>query len=546
MNRKPFAFALFSLLISSVAFAQSPEVETLTVSPDGLSTQVLRTEENSAGDPVDLDVTLESGEAGNVIKMMPGNGVVICPPLSCPKPPIAREYGHHSTSALFSADTQFGPEREENTVTILTTVDTGYAEDVWRPNYEYEVGDAYRDIPLGATYQVKTAGTSGPVKPFGVIEDNGITWQRIAFQTGNPVWAAGAPYASGARVNVPEIFATYEATVSGTSGASTPFNPTNFFQDYVDGSVVWEWIATPYVQAKVGLYNEQDLMPGAGKSWVQANNLDMSPGMVPSFNVNTEFDLTNRSGIDCGPGAAGCYNLFLVSQGLNRSTAQIGITSTPGGNVAPYKNVWGIRLDGNFLAENASIDIGSGGTYGLSFDAFGFTGVNNGIASIGDGNNSPRSYYNFGSHSVATIVDSAPGGTPSSLLLTGNRSGPTIADNTTSTTGATFSGVKEVAGVAINSTTPNGLLLLGNYADNQILGQNSFAVDASGVVKGVAFKPTGASTVAALPTCDAGTIRDQSRVVTDLNAIPVYYGNPVGGGAIRGKVTCNGSAWKFY
>ncbi|MBV8807962.1 MAG: hypothetical protein JO033_04755 [Acidobacteriaceae bacterium] len=50
-----------------------------------------------------------------------------------------------------------------------------------------------------------------------------------------------------------------------------------------------------------------------------------------------------------------------------------------------------------------------------------------------------------------------------------------------------------------------------------------------------------ASTVASLPTCNAGA-QDQIRIVTDANA-PTYNATVAGGGAVRIPVYCNGSNW---
>jgi hypothetical protein len=507
---------------------------------------VTRSDANVDGDATLLDATIEETDVGSLIKFGVGNTISFCPELSCPQPPNAKDYGHHRTSALFSAVTQFDGIAEENTVTIHTEAVTGEFQ-TWAPTTAYTLGDNILRTDANSTYRLITAGTSGATDPFNKYPDGSVVWKRSTGGSGS--WAASTAYSVGDKVVAFPSFQTYEVVTAGTSGATTPFNPTNLFRDITDGTNVWKWINVGKVHAKVGLYNELQAQPGGGKVWAQANNLDLAPGYdLNILAINTELDYTNRSGTNCGfLSGKTCPNLFLVHQGDYQGSAGIQVTApqatAASGVTSGARTVWGAIFQGQYLYEKAGVEIDGAGEIGLGINAYGLATGNPSIAAVKDGTSAPRSYYNTGSHSVATIHDAASGSTPNTLLAAGNRSGPMILDNTASTTSYTAGGTKSVAGVAINSVAPTGLLLGGTFATYQVLGQNGFSVTSSGVVTAPAVRYA-PQTVASLPGCVSG-IAGELRAVNDSGS-PTYRGVVAGGGVFTSLVFCTGGAWVYH
>ncbi len=372
----------------------------------------------------------------DVIALKPGNAVSFCPTLECNA--RTRDGDHQRASALFSSVSRADGEAQEQTIAVHTLIRTGFLKK-WLPNTPYEIGD------------------------------------NVQFTQGDGN-------------------ATYRAVQAGVS-ARRGRGPRGKGDAIADGGVVWKWINVGRQTAKVGLYNEVINEPGAGKSWAQANNFELAPGVQPTFHVNTEFDFTNRSGVDCLPGKAGCHNLFLVMQGKNRATSVITATAP---NTDTYASVWGIRLAGDYLASQADIELDGGAKVALGIHASGIGGGRHEVAGIHDASQSPRSLWITGPHSIASIQDSG--------------------------------------------TSTNGILLDGTYEKNQILGQG-FSVDAGGVVLGQAFKAKPYK-VAELPPCDQRKI-DQLVVVSDARA-PEYRGRLVGGGRERTLAYCDGQQWSAH
>ena len=299
-----------------------------------------------------------------------GNVISFCPILACVTSPSS---DHQRTSALFWSTTADDGHSEEQTVAIETQISTGYA------------------------------------KP----------------------WAVNTPFSLGDNTSVGTN--VYRATTGGTS-ASSGSGPSGTGSAISDGSVVWAWVNASAINAKVGLYNEVVVKPGAGNSWAQANNFQIQPGTVlPYAAQNTELDFTNNSGLDCTIGTNACFNLLVLTQGTNKSTAGINLSS--GNTGSTYAAQWGLWINGAKLASAADIEDDSSGAYGLSFGNFlssshslatisdnstgavslSMTGTKT-IEDIQDASNSPAAFGNSGTHSAGTFVDTAIARNPSSSV----------------------------------------------------------------------------------------------------------------------------------
>ena len=314
-----------------------------------------------------LNTTYAAGGLVNgILTSGGGNFISYCPVLSCVTLPTT---DHQRASALFWSTTSDDGHSEEQTVAIETIIGTGYAKP-WTVNTHYNVGDnvKFQDT-RNAVYRVVTAGTS----------------------------------------------------------ASTGTGPTGTGTAITDGSVVWSWVNAAAIDGKVGLYNETSVLPGAGNTWAQANNVQLSAGVVPTFNINTEMDFTNNAA-DCPTAGGNCNSLEMNMGGNFRSTAGIHLSSTASGSV--HGAQFGIRLNSPNLASDADIEVESSAAIGMQFIT--------------------------GTHSSATYVDS----TASAVSF--NISGAKTFEmfNDTSTTPAAFNlgGTYSLAAITTqNATTPVAL-----------------------------------------------------------------------------------------
>lgn len=269
-----------------------------------------------------------------------GNRISFCPELSCVRGPADGSiapifFDHQRASLLISGPSQLDGVAQEQLLAITGTVATGRATP-WKSRQTYAIGDNINRIEengTGAVYRAVKAGTSGTLAP-----------------------PAARP-------------------------ASLPFTVG-------DGTVIWEWINDPAIAVKANLYNEQTVKPGAGSTWAQAHNIELKPGVIPSFHVNTELDFGNNSGTNCGFGNGDCFNLFMRSGGKNMLTGHIQVDGEPeSGN--PYAAYFGIRIAGAKASKIADIITESSGAVGIGVCSSGVTTCTHSTASINDKSASP-------------------------------------------------------------------------------------------------------------------------------------------------------------
>jgi hypothetical protein len=265
-------------------------------------------------------------------------------------------------------------------------------------------------------------------------------------QTGySTAWAISTAYTLNQ--NVKANGNIYRCIVAGTSSGAGS-GPSTKAASIVDGTVTWQWINDASVNAKVGLYNEVDVKPGAGHSWAQANNLQIESGVLTDFIVNTEFDLTNNSGSDSTAGGKNRYGLYVVAQGANKSTSGVEVTTT---NVSTAALMWGLHFSGSKLSSNSVIGIDANSAVGLGIGNGGGAG---GAVAV--------------TFTTASIVDSATA--PKGISLAGTYSVAALEVTGSAPAAVSIAGTKTIAGIIEQSTTPSGLLLNGTYTTSQITG----------------------------------------------------------------------------
>ncbi|EIZ83702.1 hypothetical protein WYO_3715 [Methylobacterium sp. GXF4] len=302
-----------------------------------------------------LDTTFAGTVNPNALMLRPGNSVSFCPLLSCIQGPTGGAsnsafWDHQRATLLISAQTRDDAHSEEQTLATITTVGTKQIKP-YASSTAYALGD---NIAIGnAVYRATAAGTTG---------------------------TASAP--------------------PGTRPASAPFTAT-------DGSVTWTWINDASISGSLGHYNEVTAIPGAGSVWAGVDNLQLQPGVIPSFNVGREIDLTNNSGSDCAIGVANCKGLYVAINGTNKSTTGIAVSSS---NTANFASLWGIQVAGNKLASEADIDVEGGAKVGLGFNTAGIGAGAHSEATIRDRSTSPTSIDIGGSHTAAITTNNAATG----------------------------------------------------------------------------------------------------------------------------------------
>ena len=329
-----------------------------------------------------LDTTYSTGGLNNgVIIRAGGNQVSYCPTLSC-YTGNPGSFDHQRAGSVFWSTTSDDGHSEEQTVAVETIVATGLSKR-YANSTNYSVGDNV--------------------------------------ETGTDV---------------------YRVTTAGTSAASGS-GPTGYGSGISNGSMVVTWINSSAINAKVGWYNEELVMPGGGKSWVQANNVSLQFGMTPTFNINTELDFTNNSGKDCALGTANCNSLEMNINGTNKSTTGIHLGSNNSGST--YAAIWGIRLNGAKLASDADFEDDASAAVGIGFNVSGLGGT----------------------HSIAAIQDSSVGGL-NSIVISGTKSSADINILTSSPAAYTNSGNHALGTIFDNSNSPIVIAVSGNHAAETI------------------------------------------------------------------------------
>lgn len=269
-----------------------------------------------------------------------GNRISFCPELSCIRGPsdgsIASNYlDHQRASVLISGPSQLDGTAQEQLLAVVGTVATGRSTP-WKPRHSYSVGDNVN------------------------------------------------------RINADNSGAVYRAIKAGISATIAPpaMRPTNLPFIFRDGTVIWEWINDPAIAVKANFYNEQTVKAGAASTWAQANNVELKPGVIPSFHVNTELDFGNNSGVDCGFNNGNCFNLFMRSGGKNMLTGHLQVDGEPEAGT-PYAAYFGIRIAGSKAAKIADIITESSGAVGIGVCSSGVTTCSHSTASINDKSDSP-------------------------------------------------------------------------------------------------------------------------------------------------------------
>lgn len=266
-------------------------------------------------------------------------------------------------------------------------------------------------------------------------------------------WATSTAYSVGANVRVNDNM--YRCTTAGTSAGSGT-GPTGKSASITDGTVVWRWINDGAIAAKVSIYNEVEVLAGAGDSWGQANNVEIESGNLSKFIATTELDLTNNSGTDSTFGGLNRYNLYVFSKGESKSTSSIEVSTT---NTTSDAALWGLHFSGSRLASNSVIGIDASGAIGIGigFGAGGTTAVTFTDSAFKDSSTAPRGVRLAGTYSSSGLEVS--GTAPVALNASGIFSLAGIRDGSTSPCGIQLSGTYSVSPM-IFSTLP------ANYADD--------------------------------------------------------------------------------
>ncbi len=357
----------------------------------------------ATGEP---DLTLASTVNPDAIKLAPGNRVSFCPALSCIRGPngdasVPAFFDHQRASLLISGRSQLDGIAQEQTFAVTTTIGTGYA------------------------------------KPY----------------------AASTAYAAGDNVNIGN--ATYRAVQGGTTGPhSAPPGSRPEKAPFIakDGTVRWQWINDAMINAKVGSYFETEVIDGAGAAWGAAFNYHIkTKPKAGQFFPGVEFDYANDSGADCALGVTDCTAIRVGLAGDAQVTHGLQITGE-GSATTGYSALWALRINGEKVAQQSSIEVDSMSAVGLGF----------GISGIGTS-----------AHSVAAIRDVST--SPRSIQIAGTKSSSAIEDNSTTPTFANIGGTKSLAGLREASTTPTGILLQGRYATAQISG-TGWSVNPAGIL----------------------------------------------------------------
>lgn len=318
-----------------------------------------------------------------------------------------------------------------------------------------------------------------------------------------PAWAQNTAYAVGANVEANNQI--YRCTSAGTSAASGT-GPSGVGTVINDGTVVWRWINAQAIGAKLGVYNETQVVPGAGSAWAMVNNLQLEAGYQGGFAATIENDLQNNSGVDSTISSFYKFNTWLSVAGPNKSTAGIELTSS---NLSNPAAIWGLHFSGDKLAEKAVIGVEASAEVGIGLGQASGGPVNPTftVAAYRDTSVSPKAIALAGTNSSAAIEVTAT--TPVALNIGGTKSLASIREGSTTPKGISLEGVysstaievtgttpvalniggaKSLAGIRDGSSSPRGLLLEGTYSKSPIRMASlppSYADDAAAATGGL-------------------------------------------------------------
>lgn len=318
-----------------------------------------------------------------------------------------------------------------------------------------------------------------------------------------PAWAQNTAYAVGANVEANNQI--YRCTSAGTSAASGT-GPSGVGTVINDGTVVWRWINAQAIGAKLGVYNETQVVPGAGSAWAMVNNLQLEAGYQGGFAATIENDLQNNSGVDSTTSSFYKFNTWLSVAGPNKSTAGIELTSS---NLSNPAAIWGLHFSGDKLAEKAVIGVEASAEVGIGLGQASGGPVNPTftVAAYRDTSVSPKAIALAGTNSSAAIEVTA--NTPVALNIGGTKSLAGIREGSTTPKGISLEGVysstaievtantpvalniggaKSLAGIRDGSSSPRGLLLEGTYSKSPIRMASlppSYADDAAAATGGL-------------------------------------------------------------
>jgi len=247
-------------------------------------------------------------------------------------------------------------------------------------------------------------------------------------------WAASTAYAT-LGTNVNNGGNTYRLIQAGTSAASG--GPTGKTTNILDGTCRWMWINDSAINAKCGGYIETLLKPGAGSSWGIAINTEINAGVLAGFIVSQETDLTNNCGVDSTIGGLNKYNTYLQNNGGNVSTSVLDIGSS---NSTNFSSIWGLHLTGAKLASNSviGIDASSANGIGIGTGFGGAVNPTFTTAAIGDSSTAPKGIEITGAKSVAGIEITAT--TPASYVSGGTKTLAGFFDVSTAPVGLRLDG----------------------------------------------------------------------------------------------------------
>ncbi|TNC14556.1 hypothetical protein FF100_09220 [Methylobacterium terricola] len=294
-------------------------------------------------------------------------------------------------------------------------------------------------------------------------------------------YAASTAYAVGDNINVGN--ATYRAERAGTTGAnSAPPGSRPAKAPFIasDGTVRWQWINDAMINAKVGSYFETEVVDGAGAAWGAAFNYHIrTKPRAGQFFPGVEFDYANDSGADCALGVTDCTAIRVGLAGNAQVTHGLQITGD-GSETTGYSAIWALRINGEKVAQQSSIEVDSMSAVGLGFGISGIGTSAHGVAAIRDVSTSPRS-----------------------IQIAGVKSSSAIEDTSTTPTFANIGGTKSLAGLREASTTPTGILLQGRYAAAQISG-TGWSVNPAGILTASRLNSPLATPASSKAPCQAG------------------------------------------